>query len=76
MSENCSENGSDEFIIIANACNCDIGYFGNICSDNIISFHRFAWIMLQIIYTIAYLVIAGFTSLHLVSELVKVINTG
>jgi hypothetical protein len=72
---NCSNNG----IIISNGthgwCNCDIAYFNYNCSEKGIDNWNNAFLFYKILFTICYILIAGFTWIHLLKELLKVTNT-
>lgn len=67
-SYNMEKNGNIEYF-----CDCDVGYYNTDCSVGLLPEYKNAWIILQVIYTFAYVIIAGFTWFNLIKELVKVI---
>jgi hypothetical protein len=71
---NCYNNGIlSKFENLTEHCDCDIGFFYNNCSYKGIDGWNNYFIFYQVIYGFCYLIISGFTWLHLLQELVKVI---
>ena len=72
-SNKCNDNGNFiQYNTTHGYCDCDIAYFKYDCSESGYSDWNNAWIFFQIAYTFCYVIIAGFTWLHLLRELLKV----
>ena len=68
---NC-KNGNPSSDPNNSSCNCDIGFFDNICSETLRSIYPNPFLCLQIIFVFAYFVLAGFTWSNLLTEIFKV----
>ena len=54
-----------------NKCDCDVGFFDD-CAKKLKDEIETGWLFFNIIFSFAYLILAGFTWLNLINELIKV----
>ena len=70
---NCSDHGSIYNINDTHSyCDCDIAFFQIYCSVSGQDSWGKGWILFQIIFTAIYFIIAGFTWMHLIKNILKV----